>query len=69
MPDEVRMTVRERATVLAALRFWEEEMIPHGRDVMRPYMENPDVEPLTGDEIEQLCDRLRRGGIGPSADD
>ena len=55
-------TTRELATVIAALLFWREEMCPHGREVMRPYLaslELEHVEPLSADEIERLSQRLR----------
>lgn len=60
MPDEVELTHRERATILAALRFWREEMLPNGEDVIWPYFEEPGDDPLTEPELELLCRRLRQ---------
>ena len=48
------ITDRQLATVRAALRYWQEEMCPHDESVMRPYLERPDIEPLTSDEVEVL---------------
>ena len=56
------LTLREAATILAALLYWREEIIPHGRTIMRPYFKHfklTRIKPLTADEIEQLCQRLR----------
>lgn len=54
---------REVATILAALLFWREENAPHGPDVTRPYLDHfglADVEPLSIEEIEDLCQRLQK---------
>ena len=48
------ITTRELATLRAALRYWQEEMCPHGADAMRPYFDQPEVEPLSSDEIDEL---------------
>ena len=56
-------TLRELATILAALRFWQEEMCPHGHGIMRPYfeaVEMPGVVPLSAEELDRLSERLRR---------
>lgn len=53
---------REVATLLAALLYWREEMVPHGRAIMRPYFRAigmAQVKPLSPTEIETLADRLR----------
>mgnify|MGYP001373232904 CR=1 FL=1 len=52
---------REMATLLAALLFWKEEMMPHGREAMRPYLEQlgiESIEPLSANEIDRLSARL-----------
>ena len=57
------LSSRERATVLAALQFWRQEMFPHGRAVMQPYFADfglEKVKPLNLKEIGRLMDRLRR---------
>ncbi len=54
---------REVATMLAALLFWREENAPHGPEVTRPYLAHfglSEIEPLSVDEIERLCQRLRQ---------
>ena len=61
---------REVATVLAALLYWREENVPHGREIQRPYLEavgKGHVEPLSEAEIHRLSERLRRECGGPSA--
>ena len=57
------LSSRETATVLAALQFWRQEMCPHGRAVMLPYVADfglEQVKPLNVKEIGRLMDRLRR---------
>lgn len=51
------LTARELATVLAALRYWQEEMTPHqyagcNLDHLA------DFTPLDADEIDALCERI-----------
>ncbi|MBA4017570.1 MAG: hypothetical protein C0483_10395 [Pirellula sp.] len=53
---------RQTATILAALLYWREEMIPHGRQIMRPYLRHvgaSGLTPLNRRELERLCDRLK----------
>ena len=53
---------RETATLLAALLYWREEILPHGRAIMRPYyaaIGKPRCKPLTAAEIDALARRLR----------
>lgn len=57
MPPPLTLTRRERQTTLAALRYWQDEMVPHP-DIQGFYFQDPDVVPLTGDEIDALCMRL-----------
>jgi hypothetical protein len=53
----VQLSERELATVLAALRYWQEEMSPH--DNAASCSEHfGEVEPLTADEIDDFCERL-----------
>lgn len=55
---------RETATILAALLYWREEMVPHGRAIMRPYFQaigRSRTKPLTDPEIERLSQQLRAG--------
>ena len=56
------LNLRELATVLAALRFWQEEMCPHDPSIMRPYLLAVGfggIDPLTEFEIVDLVQRLR----------
>lgn len=55
-------TIRELATLLAALQYWREEMSPHGRTIMRPYFAEvgfDNVTPLNVRELARLMQRLR----------
>jgi hypothetical protein len=56
------LTVRDLATVRAALRYWQEEICPHHAEIAKPYLRPHDVEPLSAVEIERLRERL-----GPQA--
>jgi len=51
------MTKRELATVLAALRYWQQDL--EASDAP-PISEEffADCEPLTSEEIDELCERL-----------
>lgn len=56
-------SVREIASLSAALTFWSEEMLPHGRAIMEPYFRQLRVgrtTPLNRREIGRLQQRLRR---------
>lgn len=54
------MTKRELATMLAALRNWQEIISPEGGNNPRALSPEHfvDVEPLDADEIDQLCEQL-----------
>ena len=56
------LTLRETATILAALQYWREEICPHGRAIMRPYFHAVGLDhlvPLHRTEIARLSARLR----------
>lgn len=56
------LTARETATVLAALTYWQEEMLPHSRIIMRPYFRSVGCDtftPLNRVEVADLSSRLR----------
>ena len=56
------LTVRETATILAALTYWQEEMCPHGRAIMGPYFRAIGCDPFTPlnrTEIARLSARLK----------
>jgi hypothetical protein len=57
MPE---LSLRELATVLAALRFWQEEMCPDPAGCYPEHFEG--TTPLDAREIDDLCERLNRGG-------
>jgi len=53
---------RELATVLAALRYWQEEITPHGEHAARKYFESlklRGIRPLSAAQIVRLSKRLR----------
>ena len=56
------LSARERATILAALLYWQEEMCPHGGPIVRPYFQTLQLErfePLTTKEVRELMRRLQ----------
>lgn len=56
-------TIREAATLLAAMHYWREEIVPHGRAIARPYFRQGKLDhltPLNRREIAKLVARLRR---------
>ncbi|PQO28941.1 hypothetical protein [Blastopirellula marina] len=53
------LTVRDLVTIRVALRYWQEEMGPHGIPGMRPYYLNTTAEPLSSQELDDLGKRLR----------
>jgi len=63
------LTPRELSTVRAALRYWEEEMCPHGEMAMRPYLDRPNHPPLTANQVTQvrqaLVDSVRYAAYDP----
>lgn len=54
------LTVRETATVLAALRAWQNELRRQATELTEDYCHFDDVTPLTSDEIDGLCDWLNQ---------
>ncbi|MCI0457788.1 MAG: hypothetical protein L0Z62_12540 [Gemmataceae bacterium] len=54
----MQLSDRELATVLAALRFWQDEMGPHAH-AGGCYPEHFEgTQPLDSREIDELCERL-----------
>ena len=51
----MRLTNRELATVLAALRHWQATTTPESRRELPHFY---DVVPLSDAKIDELCDRL-----------
>ncbi len=52
------LTPDETATIRAALRYWSEEMVPHGETVAQPYYDVERVRTLDRREVERLIDRF-----------
>jgi hypothetical protein len=58
------LTDRELTTVLAALRYWQQELAASGgKPPIRDHFEDG-ATPLTGEEIDDLCERLNLGPAG-----
>lgn len=53
------LTKRHLAIIRAALLFFDEEMSPHGSDVVRPYFEERLERKLEADEVGLLRELLR----------
>lgn len=59
----MNLSSREICTLLAALLYWEEEMLPHGRRIIRPYFRQigqPRAKSLNRIELRRLRQRLRK---------
>jgi hypothetical protein len=54
---------RELATIRAALAYWRDEMTPHGREAMQPYLDVPLKTPLAPAEIERLRSRFLSSAV------
>lgn len=52
------LTSRELATVLAALRSWQQQLPREGVAFVDGFPHFSDETPLSVDEIDALCDRL-----------
>lgn len=54
---QIKLSPRELATVLAALRYWQEELEPDGIPPIMDYFTDG-TEPLSIEDIDELCERL-----------
>ena len=53
---------RELATVLAALRYWQQDLADNEENgPISPEHFDEEVTPLTVEEIDELCERLNTG--------
>ncbi len=52
----MKLSDRELATLLAALRYWQQDLTESEEGPISEHFE--DVEPLTVEEIDDLCERL-----------
>ena len=59
----VKLTTRERATILAALRRWHS--YPAAREADRIATSGGKYRPLDNGEIERLCKRMTEGDLAP----
>ncbi|MCD0462163.1 hypothetical protein [Roseiconus lacunae] len=70
------LTTREAATIRAALRYWSEEMAPHGSSLSSAYFDQIVDRPMSPDEIKKLIEQfnaaqlryLRLGALGTDAE-
>jgi hypothetical protein len=56
-----KFTERELATILAALREWQNYLVRYGLP-RREHFEG--CKPLTCEEIDELCERINFGKVG-----
>ena len=55
----IRVTDRELATLLAALRTWQGTVAEkHAQELVSPSHFEDGISPLTAEEIDELCERL-----------
>ncbi len=52
------LTLRQLAILRASLRYWQEEICPHGDMAARPYLDSDQITPLSADEVNELRDRF-----------
>ncbi len=58
----VRLSNRELATVLAALRYWQSDLAENDDAPISPAHFDNKITPLSVDEIDSLCERLNFSG-------
>jgi hypothetical protein len=58
------LTTEELATVRAALRYWQEEMCPHGPAGMWPYWDNRRLIALSATEVAALRQQFLAKNVG-----
>lgn len=63
------LTRSHLAVIGAALRFFREEMTPHGAAAMRPYFDEPPDAWPTAEELDRLSGLLRRCAVRYAACD
>lgn len=61
----IEITERELATVLAALRYWQQDLVINQDGPVSPDHFDDEITPLTGEEIDELCERLNYETTGP----
>ena len=55
----MKLNERETATVLAALRYWQQDLIKNGpENCINEEHFSDMIEPLTPEEIDGLCERI-----------
>lgn len=60
-PVQVHLSGRDLATILAALRYWQQDLADNdaaGDGPISPEHFDDDVTPLSVEEIDELCERL-----------
>ena len=56
---------RELATVLAALRYWQQDLVANDCGPISPDHFDATITPLSGEQIDALCDRLNGDAEAP----
>jgi hypothetical protein len=57
----VRLSRRELETVLAALRYWRQDLAENEEGPIAPDHFREGITPLSVEEIDALCERLKSG--------
>jgi hypothetical protein len=60
----VRLTERELATVLAALRYWQQDLAENDDGPISPEHFHGTITPLTVEEIDALCEHFNLDSVG-----
>lgn len=55
---------REIATILAALRYWQQNILDRGLypENVSSHFDGGRIDPLESEEVDELCERLNFGG-------
>ena len=57
------LTPKHLAVLRAALQYFQDELVPHGLDALRPYLDGPMEGDITGADVRQLQQFLRDAEI------
>jgi hypothetical protein len=60
----VSLTKRELATVLAALRYWQQDLAENNAGPISPDHFDSTITPLTVEEIDALCVHFNLDAVG-----
>lgn len=57
------LTADELATIRAALRYWTDEIVPHGQSAAKNYFDSPDTTMLKRRDTDWLLERFTESEI------